>query len=40
MKPTRWKTKNRGKLTANKTDQIDQINDIDQFRLSVLAGLD
>ena len=25
---------------ANKTDQIDQIHEIDQFRLSVLAGLD
>ena len=25
---------------VNKTDQIDQINEIDQFRLSVLAGLD
>jgi len=25
---------------ANKTDQIDQINEKDQFRLSVLAGLD
>ena len=25
---------------ANKTDQIDQINVIDQFRLSVLTGLD
>ena len=27
-------------VSANKTDQIDQIHEIDQFRLSVLAGLD
>ena len=26
--------------SANKTDQIDQLNEIDQFRLSILTGLD